>query len=64
MLDFTGVTCSDEVIEAALQASRQANTRRNVGLQRRGQALTEEQRNRIARFAEYYPKVDFSRIGL
>ena len=64
VLDFTGVMRSDEVIEAALQASRQANTRRNVGLQGRGQALTEEQRNRIARFAEYYPKVDFTRIGL
>jgi hypothetical protein len=64
VLDFSGVVRSDDVIVSAAQGSAQTNTRRNVGLQGRGQALTDEQRNRITRLTEYYPKVDFTPMGL
>lgn len=65
VLEFTGVERSDEQIEAAVSGSSRANTRRNVGMQGRGQTqLTDEQRSRIVRLTEYYPKVDFGRMGL
>ena len=65
VLDFANVSRSDEKIASTVQGSPQTNTRRNVGMQGRGQTqLTDEQRGRIVRFTEYYPKVDFTRIGL
>ena len=64
VLDFAGVERTDDQIVAAVQDSRGADTRRNVGTQGRGHTqLTEEQRERILRFTRYYPKVDFRPLG-
>jgi Sulfotransferase domain len=51
-------------IEEALVAASKAETRKNVGEIGRGSALTSVQKNRVRRFASYYPSVDFSTIGL
>ncbi len=65
VLDFAGVSPSEEQIAEAVQGSPRTNTRRNVGMQGRGQTqLTDEQRHRIVQLTDYYPKVDFSRMGL
>ena len=64
VLEFSGVKRTDEQIAEAVQGASITNTRRNVGMQGRGGQLTDEQRSRIVRFTDYYPKVDFGRMGL
>lgn len=54
----------ESVIENALAQASQSSTRKNVGKVGRGHALTREQKDRVHKFASYYPSVDFSPIGL
>ncbi len=54
----------DSEIEGALMAASKVETRKNKGEVGRGRALTNVQKDRVRRFASYYPSVDFSTIGL
>lgn len=58
-LDVNGST-----IENALAMASVSSTRRNVGTVGRGQVLAKRQKDKVLKFASYYPSVDFSPIGL
>ncbi len=65
VVDYLGLSRSDEEISTALHKAVGAVTRLNVGRAGRGrEMLTDAQKDRIARLRSYYPKVDFSPIGL
>jgi Sulfotransferase domain len=55
---------NDSEIEGALVAASKVETRKNKGEVGRGRVMTNVQKNRVRRFASYYPSVDFSTIGL
>lgn len=50
--------------EAALEKSKTKPTRLNKGVSGRGAAFTDKHRETVARYASYYPHVDFRDIGL
>lgn len=68
VLEFAGISKTDDEIAGAVgieQGSETEKTRKNVGIKGRGEStLNEEQQARIRKYAEYYPDVDFSRMGL
>ena len=68
VLEFAGISKTDDEIAGAVgieQGSETEKTRKNVGIKGRGElTLNEEQQARIRKYAEYYPDVDFSRMGL
>jgi hypothetical protein len=68
VLDFAGVSRTEEELSDAVgieQGSETGKTRKNVGIKGRGDStLNDEQKARIRKYAEYYPDVDFSRLGL
>ncbi|MEM9222733.1 MAG: sulfotransferase domain-containing protein [Pseudomonadota bacterium] len=58
------VPWTQEEIAIALEQASQTDTRKNKGVVGRGDALPGSVRDRIKRYATYYPGVDFSPIGL
>lgn len=68
ILDFFGMQKSDYAIARAIETTRagpKERTRLNVGVPGRASALlSDSQRERIVRLTEYYPNVDFTRIGI
>ena len=64
-LQALGVKTDYQAVLTACQLTRQQGTRFNVGKPGRGRMLVDEcGRQRIERFASYYPDVDFSPIGI
>jgi Sulfotransferase domain len=55
---------SDSTIINVLAQASTSPTRKNVGGVGRGHTLTKQQKDRVRKFASYYPSVDFSLIGL
>jgi hypothetical protein len=65
ILDYLGVARSDEKVDEAIGKAIGAVTRLNVGRVGRGaEVLSQAQKGRIAQLRSYYPKVDFSLVGL
>lgn len=65
ILDFLNIPMSDARIESAIAEAEGGFNRFNKGVVGRGLSeLTAGQVERIRRYAAYYPKVDFSLIGL
>ena len=68
VLDFLGMEKSDSAIARAIEITRakpKEQTRLNVGVPGRASTLlSSSQRERIVRLTEYYPNVDFTRIGI
>ena len=68
VLDFFGIEKSDTAIARAIEITRakpKEQTRLNVGVPGRAcTLLSSSQRERIAHLTEYYPNVDFTRIGI
>ena len=68
ILDFFGIQKPDTDIARAIEtttAQPKERTRLNVGVPGRANSLLSgSQRERIVRLAEYYPNVDFTRIGI
>ena len=65
IVNYLGLSRSDEEINAALRNAVGAATRLNVGRAGRGaEMLTQAQKDRIAHLRSYYSQVDFSPIGL
>jgi Sulfotransferase domain len=68
ILDFLGMQKPDAAIARAIQTTRaepKERTRLNVGVPGRASALlSDSQRERIVRLTQYYPNVDFNRIGI
>ena len=62
--DYLGLDVSDDEISAALGTARDRGSRFNKGVSGRGQSLSEDLKNRIRAYADYYPDVDFSSIGI
>ena len=48
----------------ALTQASESSTRMNVGRTGRGEGLARHQKERVYKFASYYPTIDFSPIGL
>ncbi|HVO94693.1 MAG TPA: sulfotransferase domain-containing protein [Terriglobales bacterium] len=55
---------NDSDINVALVSASQRPTRKNVAIAGRGEMLTNGHKDKIRNFAGYYPKHDFSQIGL
>lgn len=64
IIRWLGVERSNEKIESVLYQSRHSYTRKNVGTVGRGKNLTAEQIRRVANYANYYPGIDLSPIGI
>lgn len=65
ILDFINVPTDDAHIESAITAAAGGFNRFNKGVVGRGLSeLSSQQVGKIRRFASFYPKVDFSLIGL
>jgi hypothetical protein len=68
ILDFFGMQKPDVAIARAIETTRaepKEQTRLNVGVPGRAYALlSDSQRERIVRLTQYYPHVDFTRIGI
>ena len=65
ILDYCGIPATDQEIERALDAVDVNDSRFNRGISGRGERrLNERQKQRIVRFARYYPRIDFSTIGI
>lgn len=67
LLEYWDLKATDERIEQALAhaASDRKKTRYNVGQTGRGRAaLSEEQFQRLASYARFFPSTDFSKVGL
>lgn len=68
ILDFFGMQKPDVAIARAIQATTakpKERTRLNVGVPGRASALlSDSQRERIVRLTQYYPDVDFTRLGI
>jgi len=68
ILDFFGMQKPDVAIARAIETTRaepKERTRLNVGVPGRAYALlSDSQRERIVRLTQYYPHVDFTRIGI
>lgn len=68
ILDFFGMQKPDVAIARAIETTRaepKERTRLNVGVPGRAHALlSDSQRERIVRLTQYYPHVDFTRIGI
>ena len=62
--DYLGLDVSDDEISAALGTARDRGSRFNKGVSGRGQSLSEDLKNRIRAYADYYPDVDFSSIDI
>lgn len=64
IVDYLGLEVPEDGIEAAMQTSGKANTRKNAGVSGRGAALADDVVERIRFHASHYPDTDFSLIGL
>ena len=68
ILDFFGMQKPDAAIVRAIETTRakpKEQTRLNVGVPGRAYTLlSDSQRERIVRLMQYYPNVDFTRIGI
>ena len=63
-LAYGKLSRSDAILDDALAKVTGAKTRKNVGRSGRGNALTQDLRDRVSRFCAYYEDVDFSPIGI
>jgi hypothetical protein len=61
---FGDLAITDEDISNALARAGDANTKMNKGISGRGAELADSVKDRIRRYAAYYPEVDFAPIGL
>jgi hypothetical protein len=62
---FAGIAATEADIESAISRATNSDTRKNVAVAGRGQAmLPSDIKERIAKLAAYYPDIDFSAIGL
>lgn len=64
IIDWIGIQKSDEEINSAIFSTKDQFTMKNVGIVGRGTVLTIEQKQRIKKMASYYPKIDFSSLGI
>ncbi len=64
VLEFCGEPTSSVTIEKILTKLNKKNTRQNKGIAGRGDVLSEELKDKIRSFTQYYPSVDFSPMGL
>lgn len=65
ILDFYGLDLPKQKLCEAVKRSEKKFTRMNKGVSGRGrEMLSEDQKERICQMTQYYPKVDFSRIGI
>ena len=62
--DELGLGLSESQIQTALESASQKPTLKNVAQVGRGEALTKAHKERVHAFATYYPRQDFSAIGL
>jgi hypothetical protein len=64
VLKYGRLGWNNEMIAEALEQVAGVNQRKNVGKAGRGEALSEDLKERVARFCSYYPDVDFRPIGI
>lgn len=64
ILEQAGAEADDVEITRSLSAVDPSADRKNAGRAGRGQELREESKASIRRYREFYPEIDFSRIGL
>lgn len=64
LADWVGLAASAESVQSALALAAKAPTRKNVATTGRGDLLDEDQKQRIRRYASYYPKINFAQLGL
>ncbi len=60
----TQLSYSDDEIAAAIAKAKTKKVRMNKGISGRGTAFDDTHRERIRRYASYYPDVDFTPIGI
>lgn len=59
-----GLGLSKDAIESAMKKAASMPTKKNLAQIGRGEILTRAQKDRIRKFASYYPTRDFSAVGL
>lgn len=66
ILSQLNLSCTDDELKRAIEGSDSGSnfTRKNKAIIGRGSSLSTEQRERILKFAGYYPHIDFSIIGI
>lgn len=64
ILDRAGYAACPDAIKAAVRAPNPAAERKNVGRPGRGSCLSEDQKQAIREYRNFYPDIDFSLIGL
>lgn len=64
IVDSFGISVSQAEIVDAIKQARGMNTRLNVGIEGRGKQLPDYVKEKVFRYASYYPHVDFSPIGI
>lgn len=64
ILERAGAKTDDAEIARSLSAADPSADRKNAGRAGRGKGLREESKAAIHRYREFYPEIDFSRIGL
>jgi len=62
--EHVGIASDFDQIGVALEKAAQSSTRRNKGVQGRGEQLGQDIKDRVYQYAAYYPGTDFSAIGL
>ena len=64
LLSELGISASNETIGEYIKAAEKTDTLKNVATVGRGEALSQYLKNRMRRFASYYPGVDFTPLGI
>ena len=64
LLAALGMDYDDDYIKKAIDLSQGQQTRKNKAKVGRGNKLSEDQKEKIIRMAQYYPEIDFSIIGI
>lgn len=64
IVDYTGLNSNTHQISAAIERAQGANTRKNKAVSGRGDTLSKAVKDKIRGYANYYPHIDFSPLGL
>jgi len=64
VVEFADIPCTTQDIELSIKKTSKESTRKNIMISGRGQSLPDNIKNKIYKFAKYYPDFDFSLLGI